>query len=64
MSTYFVASLKVEKVDRPEPVGSRHPDARQIPERDKTEVTQLTIKADTLAELITKLGKHIEIISE
>ena len=63
MSTHFVAQLKVEKIERPDR-GTVHRAPDQMPDRDKTEVTQLTIKADTLPELITKLGKHIEIISE
>ena len=57
---HFVATLKIEKIDRPEPPRQQpHDMKRQI-----EEVTQLTIKADTLEGLTRKLGAHIAIIEE
>ncbi len=32
------------------------------PSKDKTEVARIVIRADTLEELRTKVGKHIELV--
>lgn len=60
MSVHYVAQLKIEKIEKPE-MSSR---PTQGDQRDKSEVTQLSIKADDLPTLVTKLGAHIAIISE
>lgn len=61
MSTHYVAQLKIERVDKPDSQGRMVPPE---PKREVAEVTQLTIKAETLPSLIEKLGKHIVIIEE
>lgn len=53
----YVASLKIEKVT---PGQVQHTSEKRLIE----EVTQLTIKAETLPALIEKLGKHVNIIEE
>lgn len=59
MSVHYVASLKIEKVDK-----DQRPLGQNGPKRDTTEVTQMVIKGDTLESLIRKLGAHIAIIEE
>lgn len=61
MSTHFVAHLKIERVDIESTGGRSMPGDTK---RNVSEVTQLTIKADTLAGLTKKLGAHIRIIEE
>lgn len=69
MSTHYVAQLKIERVDKVEPPrsGGYGGGSGPVPtdsKRDISEVTQLTIKGNTLDALIEKLGKHIQIIEE
>lgn len=57
MSTHYVAHLKIERVD----VRETRPEGNK---RDVSEVTQLTIKGNSLKSLTEKLHKHVEIIEE
>lgn len=62
-STHFVAHLKIERVDVPLQAPNRtvNPDAGK---RVISEVSQITLKSNTLSKLIEKMGQHIEIIEE
>lgn len=55
----YLAELKIERIERP--VRGTGP---QPPKRERTEVTKLIVKANTLSRLVDRLGKHIEIIEE
>ena len=57
--THFVASLKIEKVEK-----STSPDPGARPGRVIDETAHITLKSETLGHLIEKLGKHIAIIEE
>lgn len=59
--THYVAQLKIERVDK---VENRDRQSASGDKRDISEVTQLTIKADSLESLVEKLGKHVAIIEE
>lgn len=64
MSTHYVAQLKIEKVEKVDLRVSLQSSIPSEPKREISEVTQLTIKGDTLESLVLKLGKHIQIIEE
>lgn len=64
-TSHFVAHLKIEKVEKPESaIRDRGVPDSVRPGRVIDEVTQITIKGDTLENLVSKLGKHIAIIEE
>lgn len=67
MSVHYVANLKVEKVTKPERPGSpTMANSRDTikSEREVDEVTQMTIKADSLDSLVGKLIQHLGIVSK
>lgn len=70
MSTHYVAQLKIERVDKPEPPSSSsrsyppQPDMLTEGKREISEVTMLTIKAEDLQSLLDRLGKHIALVED
>lgn len=66
MSTHYVAQLKIERVDKPDPGAGRSHPGLQPPsdKREISEVTMLTIKADDIHALTEKLSKHIALIED
>lgn len=62
---HFVAHLKIERVERTAGSSAGTPGQQMSKlERAMDEVTQMTVKAPTLAGLVVKLRAHIAIIAD
>lgn len=61
----YVAQIKIEKITKPLTSRSQmHMPASQQPKRERSEVTQMTIKASSFESLKRRLGGHIDLIEE
>lgn len=58
MSTSFVATIKIEKVNKTEARGTTPP------QRDVVEATNLVIKASSFTRLQEKVQAHVSILEE
>ena len=63
MSTHYVATIKVEKVERTENRDHGSALKGQV-KRDIVEVTHLTIKSSSLDGLQEKVAAHINLLDE
>ena len=57
--THFVASLKIEKVER-----NTNPDPSARPGRVIDEVTHITLKSESLDKLKEKIAGHVALVEE
>jgi hypothetical protein len=71
MSRHYTAIIRIVGVDHPEPVQplpGRYPLANEGKKSDgqkaSTEIASFTIRSDSIAELITKAQKHLELVED
>ena len=61
---HYVARIVVERVDQKPCEVMQHGSKVWVMNRTATEVTSLTVKSDDLADLITKTGKHLDLVED
>lgn len=61
---HYVTRIVIERVDHKPVQHTFHGDKKWVSDRAVTELAVITLKADSLASLVEKAGKHLDLVED